>query len=196
MLSKSGISPRRCWMYARVLTYAVWLILLGALLWSFHSPLQLEVSSRFQIAWISLEVCNGHFAGMIIEMPVRRHLGPDDGYDPVGMMREIWKSWPSHLKFSGRSIHIRKPSMVASGRPLLVTTCVYPLWLLFLGISAICLLMITTRQLRRRTKTATTCTCCEYDLVGNESGVCPECGTPIPEERRQTIADAGRLSNK
>ena len=29
------------------------------------------------------------------------------------------------------------------------------------------------------------CARCRYDLTGNVSGVCPECGTPIPEEERR-----------
>ncbi len=29
------------------------------------------------------------------------------------------------------------------------------------------------------------CGCCGYDLTGNISGICPECGTPISEEARR-----------
>ena len=32
---------------------------------------------------------------------------------------------------------------------------------------------------RKRRRLANQCTHCEYDLSGNVSGVCPECGTPI-----------------
>lgn len=32
----------------------------------------------------------------------------------------------------------------------------------------------------RDTEQSQKCRCCEYDLTGNSSGVCPECGTPIP----------------
>lgn len=39
---------------------------------------------------------------------------------------------------------------------------------------------------RSRLKIA--CPVCDYRLVGNESGRCPECGTPVPEEVRQRLA--------
>lgn len=32
------------------------------------------------------------------------------------------------------------------------------------------------------------CTECKYNLRGNESGRCPECGTPIPEQQRDDLA--------
>ncbi len=32
------------------------------------------------------------------------------------------------------------------------------------------------------------CFSCRYDLTGNVSGICPECGTPIPEATRGRIA--------
>jgi hypothetical protein len=34
----------------------------------------------------------------------------------------------------------------------------------------------------------TQCYFCSYELIGNQSGVCPECGTPIPPEQRSAIA--------
>ncbi len=42
------------------------------------------------------------------------------------------------------------------------------------------------RQARRRRRNA--CSSCGYSLVGNASGVCPECGTPGPE--RQPASDS------
>jgi RNA polymerase subunit RPABC4/transcription elongation factor Spt4 len=29
------------------------------------------------------------------------------------------------------------------------------------------------------------CVNCDYNLTGNESGMCPECGTPIPEDNKE-----------
>ena len=37
---------------------------------------------------------------------------------------------------------------------------------------------------------STVCIPCGYDLTGNVSGICPECGSPIPEATRRLIADA------
>ncbi len=31
------------------------------------------------------------------------------------------------------------------------------------------------------------CTACDYNLTGNTSGICPECGTPIPEEIQKRL---------
>ena len=45
-----------------------------------------------------------------------------------------------------------------------------------------------TRRVRRE---AGLCANCEYDLRGNTSGVCPECGTPATPS-----SDAGRARNK
>lgn len=39
---------------------------------------------------------------------------------------------------------------------------------------------------------STVCVPCGYDLTGNVSGICPECGTPIPEATRGRIADVRR----
>lgn len=44
-------------------------------------------------------------------------------------------------------------------------------------IPALWLLAVTRRRLR---KNLNHCEHCDYDLTGNESGVCPECGTAIP----------------
>jgi len=32
------------------------------------------------------------------------------------------------------------------------------------------------------------CKKCNYDLTGNVSGICPECGTPIPDDQKQLLA--------
>ncbi len=37
---------------------------------------------------------------------------------------------------------------------------------------------------RRRRRTVGHCTQCEYDLTGNVSGVCPECGAPVRRSAR------------
>jgi hypothetical protein len=38
------------------------------------------------------------------------------------------------------------------------------------------------------------CSHCEYNLTGNVSGICPECGTPVPEGLRETLTVATRQS--
>lgn len=36
----------------------------------------------------------------------------------------------------------------------------------------------------RKRAGSNTCPTCDYNLTGNVSGICPECGTPIPDEMR------------
>jgi hypothetical protein len=31
------------------------------------------------------------------------------------------------------------------------------------------------------------CQSCDYNLTGNVSGICPECGTPIPDQAPKTL---------
>jgi len=54
---------------------------------------------------------------------------------------------------------------------------VIPLWMLFLLFLAYPTLAFIRRPLRRWRKGL--CVRCAYDLTGNVSGVCPECGTKI-----------------
>ena len=38
------------------------------------------------------------------------------------------------------------------------------------------------------------CRCCSYDLTGNTSGICPECGTPVPEDVREVLKRATNMN--
>lgn len=58
------------------------------------------------------------------------------------------------------------------------------------GLSAglVCVITLVRRRLTRRVPGH--CAACDYDLTGNVSGVCPECGQPVPsgptyESRRE-----------
>lgn len=49
-----------------------------------------------------------------------------------------------------------------------------------------------TRRIRpileeQRRRLEGTCIACDYNLTGNVSGICPECGTPIPPSERQSV---------
>lgn len=44
---------------------------------------------------------------------------------------------------------------------------------------------------RRATPDPRFCLQCSYDLTGNSSGICPECGTPIAEDVRQALIGRG-----
>lgn len=47
------------------------------------------------------------------------------------------------------------------------------------GVLAWAVTLLWLRQLLRKPRDLTKCTKCDYDLTGNLSGVCPECGTPV-----------------
>lgn len=67
-------------------------------------------------------------------------------------------------------------------------TCILiPWWTLSLP------LFLTSILMRRRPSKLTECRMCRYDLKLNISGVCPECGTPIPDEQRKAIAEAAKV---
>lgn len=57
-----------------------------------------------------------------------------------------------------------------------------PIWGFVLVIVCSALLL---RDLRRRRAPLNRCATCEYDLSGNVSGTCPECGTQIPGFKEQ-----------
>jgi hypothetical protein len=86
-----------------------------------------------------------------------------------------------HFGLVPPSIDVRHPSGPdASSLYLLI-----PFWLLFLG-AAVPTLFAFFYDRRSRAKIP--CPPCGYDLTSNVTGICPECGTPIPEEVRKEIA--------
>ncbi len=61
-----------------------------------------------------------------------------------------------------------------------------PFWALMLITGAIPVLSIVrcaVHNCRRRTTGPKDCPHCGYDLTGNESGICPECGSPVEREK-------------
>jgi len=69
-------------------------------------------------------------------------------------------------------VFISGPCVMLVGGPLAFFACYWPL----------------RRLLVDRTMTHFECSRCNYDLRQNQSGICPECGTPIPDEQKQAIA--------
>jgi hypothetical protein len=64
-----------------------------------------------------------------------------------------------------------------------------PLWTIMLAI----LLVGGWRYRSRLRDTTIRCASCEYILVGNTSGICPECGTPIPEAVKAALNNGGAI---
>lgn len=58
------------------------------------------------------------------------------------------------------------------------TTMAIPLWPVVLGLLAVSAYpVLLPRYIRWRRNRRGLCPCCAYDLYGNSSGCCPECGT-------------------
>ncbi|MCB9850627.1 MAG: hypothetical protein H6817_07970 [Phycisphaerales bacterium] len=56
----------------------------------------------------------------------------------------------------------------------------FPAWWLFVpAVLLLIPLMVAITSYRRRMRRQRYCRACDYDLTGNHSGICPECGTPL-----------------
>lgn len=98
--------------------------------------------------------------------------------------------------------HLRTPLFVFSERPAWADddgnisagyrSVVVPWWVPFLlsGYLPAIWAIIRSRQWRQDTRRRQhQCLVCGYNLVGNASGVCPECGTTIPSDRVQALSE-------
>lgn len=63
--------------------------------------------------------------------------------------------------------------------------CVVPLWIPAVILCVTCILLAPWRSGDVR---AGRCKKCGYDVRENTSGICPECGTPIPQDAREPPA--------
>ena len=78
----------------------------------------------------------------------------------------------------------RRIGLVLPGRRSDGSVTRLPLWLIFAVVAAPTAFLWYRDRLRRRPGH---CKNCNYNLTGNTSGICPECGTPIPEKESPTI---------
>ena len=70
-------------------------------------------------------------------------------------------------------------------------TIVLPLWIPFVLFATYpAVAMIRTHRRRKRQRAEGCCSTCGYDLRGNVSGICPECGTKIVVKPRQARASS------
>lgn len=69
--------------------------------------------------------------------------------------------------------------------PYTSTSLVLPLWLPAVLLSAAAGLFAYRSRTRLQ---AGCCRRCSYNLTGNTSGICPECGTPVPDEIKEKLA--------
>jgi hypothetical protein len=66
-----------------------------------------------------------------------------------------------------------------------------PHWSLLVPLSALLLFRPVLLLRRSRKSSRSACVECSYDLTGNISGVCPECGTPVPKETAEKSLRTG-----
>ena len=79
-----------------------------------------------------------------------------------------------------------KPLMIPPG-PNFTFVCVFPVWFVVL-LTALPLILPIRRILRIKWRDRHAfCAHCGYNLTGDISGVCPECGTPVPPTARPQI---------
>lgn len=102
-----------------------------------------------------------------------------------GYIRTFGFKWrmPGMFGLTSPQWHIRQsptPFFVAIQFPLLIVMC-----------SLLATLIVMERR-KRRDRTAR-CSRCHYLLIANRSGICPECGTVIPEVQR---AQLGLVASK
>jgi hypothetical protein len=64
--------------------------------------------------------------------------------------------------------------------PFLMTSI--PLWPLVLATAVLPLIALSRYGIRRLKREPGHCQSCGYNLTGNTSGVCPECGTPVAKK--------------
>lgn len=71
----------------------------------------------------------------------------------------------------------------------------YEVWIGYALLFVLLLALGVTRVARgyhyyKRLELHVACTQCDYDLTGNVSGICPECGTPIPQSNDDSAVTA------
>ena len=80
------------------------------------------------------------------------------------------------------------PAPVPQGGFTQITYVGVPYWGMFVFLQVVLAVCLIRQWRRDRRVPATACPDCSYDLTANVSGVCPECGTAIPESVRQRLA--------
>ncbi len=124
----------------------------------------------------------------------------------IALCRNMFTSRRNRLSFAGQftfMLNWNEPFRIPTwgGRsqkpeqhgtyPMRLTQIVFPLWapaLLLAAVSLFLLLRMPVRKYYRRL--GNRCLACGYNLTGNTSGTCPECGTPIPDDLKRKLSAA------
>lgn len=95
-----------------------------------------------------------------------------------GFWRDLGFRYSAQTRSFGNAID--SPS-TATGLTEDTTLLMMPDWLVIL-VGAVLPAWCLTRWVQRfRRRRQNHCSVCSYNLTGNTSGICPECGTPVPE---------------
>jgi len=105
----------------------------------------------------------------------------------------VWRKQSSRsLGLPHRGARIASPNSYTVRR----THIVFPIWAAFLVLSIGPILALIIGLLRHQHRLRRMeCLLCGYNLFANTSGICPECGTPIPKEVREKLAAGPPGSN-
>jgi hypothetical protein len=149
-------------------------------IWVFHTPFQPGTVAPAQRAEIS-----SYFG--IIEITFAEsdevEAWPRDQVHVLGD-RFVWNARSAHPVVTGLGIELPGPlAVVRSGRYAERGYTVHTRhWLVALVTGALPLLRVVSgllKAVRVRRRARGRCRSCDYDLTGNVSGVCPECGTAV-----------------
>lgn len=126
------------------------------------------------VAWILAGLCVAAFLVTILHYQFGVGLGRNYGGCAGGCL--IWDHRPTAVSiqpfFDGNGPELMWRARIFRSRPV-ATIVIVPLWLPFVMLSIVAAL---AHRRARRPKPGT-CEKCSYNLTGNTSGVCPECGT-------------------
>ena len=148
-------------------------LVLSILLWAASYFFSIAVISPVKSTAMMLEIAKGCVGVASIVPPVVYHGGPEaaggiggKGIYDVSTIHHFWKS-PA---FDGWET-IWTPKLKL--KPLRI---VIPLWIPTLLFLTLTIAFMRAPLRRRHRRKRGLCIKCGYDLTGNESGVCPECG--------------------
>lgn len=107
-------------------------------------------------------------------------------------LREIWLSYSRDLRARQRfQFYWRKPASQSLSKSCRMSLIAGPVWPIPILFAAILAFIALKRRKARRARPQLACRACWYDLRGNTSGRCPECGSSISPELQETINATG-----
>lgn len=167
-----------------------------AILWA-DSSLDARMPPYWSHTWtdVGIRVYRGYFYYQVAHCPICGRGLPSFDDTIVGC-----RCTPGNgLLYDSAVVHIlgfdRMRRIVTSAPNFSGTVFYFPLWLLSLLLAsypAFAVALIPVRRVRRRRQGR--CARCAYDLTGNVSGVCPECGVATSGHAQSAVPPLARLA--